>query len=437
MSGSEKPHLNLVVIGHVDHGKSTMTGHLLFLTGYVDQKTIDSYAKESEKTGAGETFKYAWVLDSLKEERERGVTIDLSFRKFETPKVFYTVIDCPGHKDFIKNMITGTSQADAAVLVISTKTGEFEVAVGPGGQAREHAFLARTLGVAQLLVAMNKIDDATVNYSKERIDACQKEIEGLLKVVGFDTSKISFIPVSGWLGDNLVKLSEKTPWYKGPTVVAVLDSFTAPPKPLDKPLRVPVQDVYTITGVGTVPVGRVETGVLKTNDTLIFNPAGKVGECKTIETHHVVISQAVPGDNIGFNVKGIAKTDIHRGDVAGHTDKPPTIVKEFVGRIIIVGHPTAIAAGYTPVLHAHTATMAVTFSELLQKIDARTGQVTEEKPSFLKTGDSALVKLRPVRPIVIESYSELPQLGRFAIRDMGTTIAVGVVQQITEKTEKV
>ena len=437
MSGSEKPHLNLVVIGHVDHGKSTMTGHLLFLTGYVDQKTIDSYAKESEKTGAGETFKFAWVLDSLKEERERGVTIDLSFRKFETPKVFYTVIDCPGHKDFIKNMITGTSQADAAILVISTKTGEFEVAVGPGGQAREHAFLARTLGVSQLVVAMNKVDDATVKYSKERIDACQKEIEGLLKVVGFDTSKINFIPVSGWLGDNLVKLSENTPWYKGPTVVQVLDSFTAPPKPLDKPLRAPVQDVYTITGVGTVPVGRVETGILKTNDTLMFNPAGKVGECKTIETHHVVIPQAVPGDNIGFNVKGIAKTDIHRGDVAGHTDKPPTIVKEFVGRIIIVGHPTAIAAGYTPVLHAHTATMAVTFSELLQKIDARTGQVTEEKPSFLKTGDSALVKLRPVRPIVIESYSELPQLGRFAVRDMGTTIAVGVVQQITEKTEKV
>jgi len=437
LSGSEKPHLNLVVIGHVDHGKSTMTGHLLFLTGYVDQKTIDSYAKESEKTGAGETFKFAWVLDSLKEERERGVTIDLSFRKFETPKVFYTVIDCPGHKDFIKNMITGTSQADAAILVISTKTGEFEVAVGPGGQAREHAFLARTLGVSQLVVAMNKVDDATVKYSKERIDACQKEIEGLLKVVGFDTSKINFIPVSGWLGDNLVKLSENTPWYKGPTVVQVLDSFTAPPKPLDKPLRVPVQDVYTITGVGTVPVGRVETGILKTNDTLMFNPAGKVGECKTIETHHVVIPQAVPGDNIGFNVKGIAKTDIHRGDVAGHTDKPPTIVKEFVGRIIIVGHPTAIAAGYTPVLHAHTATMAVTFSELLQKIDARTGQVTEEKPSFLKTGDSALVKLRPVRPIVIESYSELPQLGRFAIRDMGTTVAVGVVQQITEKTDKV
>lgn len=433
MSGSEKPHLNLVVVGHVDHGKSTLVGHLLYLTGYVDQKTIDEYAKESEKTGAGDTFKFAWVLDSLKEERERGVTIDLSFRKFETPKVFYTVIDCPGHKDFIKNMITGTSQADCAILVVSTKTGEFEVAVGPGGQAREHAFLARTLGVSQLVVTLSKIDDPTVNYSQERIDACKKEVEGLLKVVGFDASKISFIPVSGWMGDNLIKVSEKTPWYKGPTVVDVLDTFVAPPKPMDKPLRLPVQDVYSITGVGTVPVGRIETGVLKLNDTLIFNPSKATGECKSIETHHVQIQQAVPGDNIGFNVKGIAKADIHRGDVAGHTDKPPTVVKEFVGRVIVIQHPTAIAAGYTPVLHAHTATMAVTFSELMQKIDARTGQVTEEKPSFLKTGDSALVKLRPVRPMVIESYSEIPQLGRFAVRDMGSTIAVGIVQQITEK----
>ena len=435
MSAS-KPHLNLVIIGHVDHGKSTLTGNLLVQTGYVDQKTIDEYAKESEASGRGDTFKYAFVLDSLKEERERGVTIDLSFRKFETPKVFYTVIDCPGHKDFIKNMITGTSQADAAVLVVSAKTGEFEVAVGPGGQGREHAFLARTLGVSQLIVCVNKMDDQTVKYSQERYESCRKELEGLLKAVGYDSTKIQFIPTSGWVGDNLVKHSESTLWYKGPTLTETLDTFTAPPKPIDKPLRVPVQDVYSITGVGTVPVGRVETGVLKTNDTVIFNPAGAVGECKAIETHHVVIPQAEPGDNIGFNVKGVARQDIHRGDVAGHTDKPPTIANEFIGRIIIIHHPTAIAAGYTPVLHAHTATMAVTMTELLQKIDSRSGQVTEEKPQFLKTGDSALVKMRPLRPLVLEAFSEIPQLGRFAIRDMGSTVAVGVVQQITEKAAK-
>ncbi len=435
MSAAKKPHLNLIIIGHVDHGKSTMTGHLLFDTGNVDEKTIAKYADESAKLGAGETFKFAWVLDTLKEERERGVTIDLRFEKFETDKIFFTIIDAPGHRDFIKNMITGTSQADAAILVVSGKKGEFEVGVGPGGQTREHAYLARTLGVAQLAVAINKMDDASVNYSEERYKECRKEMESLLKVVGYDTTKIQFIPVSGWLGDNLVKASAKMTWYKGPTLLAVLDAFTEPPKPTDKPLRVPVQDVYSITGIGTVPVGRVETGVLKVGDTIVFMPANSKGECKDIETHHTKIAQAVPGDNIGFNVRGIAKTDVHRGDVAGHSDKPPTVAAEFVGRIIVVFHPTAIAAGYTPVLHAHTATTSAIFTELLQKIDARSGQVTQEKPDFLKTGDAALVKIKPLRPLAVEAYSDIPQLGRFAIRDMGSTIAVGVVQEITQKAE--
>jgi len=433
MSSSNKPHLNLIVMGHVDHGKSTLTGHLLFEAGYIDQKTIDSYARESEKTGAGETFKFAWVLDTIKEERERGVTIDLSFQKFETPKNFFTIIDAPGHRDFIKNMITGASQADAAILVVSAKKGEFEVAVGPGGQAREHAYLARTLGVSALVVAINKMDDATVKYTKERYEECKRELEGLLKTVGYNVTKINFIPTSGWLGDNLKIKSKNTPWYTGPTLFEALDAFVAPPKPLDKPLRVPIQDVYAITGVGVVPVGRVETGILKENDKVVFMPSNKVGEVKTIETHHVRMPKAEPGDNIGFNVKGVAKQDIGRGEVMGHTDKPPTIAKSFIGQIIIIFHPTAVAAGYTPVLHAHTATVGVTFEELIRKIDPRTGQVVEEKPSFLKVGDSALVKMRPLRPMVIESFQDIPQLGRFAIRDMGSTIAVGVVKEIVEK----
>ena len=430
---SAKPHLNLIVMGHVDHGKSTLTGHLLFDAGYIDQKTIEQYAKESEKTGAGDTFKYAWVLDTIKEERERGVTIDLSFQKFETPKNFYTIIDAPGHRDFIKNMITGASQADVAILVISGKKGEFEVAVGPGGQAREHAYLARTLGVKNLVVAINKMDDQTVKYSEERYKECRKELEGLLKTVGFDITKIPFVPTSGWLGDNLSKKSTNTQWYKGVTVFDALNDFIPPPKPLDKPLRVPIQDVYTITGVGTVPVGRVETGVVRDGDKVIFNPSGKLGEVKSIETHHVRMTKAEPGDNIGFNIRGVAKNEIGRGEVMGHTDKPPTIAKEFIGQIIIIYHPTAIAAGYTPVLHAHTATVGVTFEELIKKIDPRTGQVVEEKPSFLKVGDSALVKMKPLHNMVLEAFSDIPELGRFAIRDMGSTVGVGVVKEIITK----
>lgn len=433
MSSAKKPHLNLIIIGHVDHGKSTMTGHLLFDTGNVDEKTIAKYADESAKLGAGETFKFAWVLDTLKEERERGVTIDLRFEKFETDKLFFTIIDAPGHRDFIKNMITGTSQADAAILVVSAKKGEFEVGVGPGGQTREHAYLARTLGVAQLAVAINKMDDQTVGYAEERYKECKKEMESLLKVVGYDTSKIQFVPVSGWIGDNLAKPSPKMPWYKGLTLIDTLNTFQEPPKPTDKPLRIPVQDVYSITGIGTVPVGRVETGTMKVGDNIVFMPANARGECKDIETHHTKIAQAIPGDNIGFNVRGIGKTDIHRGDVAGHTDKPPTVASEFIGQIIVVFHPTAIAAGYTPVMHAHTATTSATITELIQKIDARSGQVTQEKPDFLKTGDAALVKIRPLRPLAVEAYSDIPQLGRFAIRDMGSTIAVGVVKEVTQK----
>lgn len=430
---SAKPHINLIVIGHVDHGKSTMAGNLLYQAGYIDAKKIADYAKESEQTGAGETFKFAWVLDSLKEERERGVTIDLSFQKFETSKLFYTIIDAPGHRDFIKNMITGTSQADCAILTISSRKGEFEVGVGPGGQAREHAYLARTLGVGQIVVAISKMDDVTTNWSQARYEECKKEVEGLLKVVGYDISKINFVPLSGWTGDNLIKPSEKMPWYKGPTLMQVLDSFTQPPKPLDKPLRVPIQDVYTITGVGTVPVGRVETGVLKEGDKIVFMPGNVTGECKSIETHHTKIPVAEPGDNIGFSVRGVEKGTVHRGDVLGHPDNPPTVAKEFIGQIIILAHPTAIAQGYTPVLHAHTVTMAATFTELIAKMDPRTGQTIEEKPAFLKTGDSALVKLRPLSPIVVEAYSQIPQLGRFAVRDMGNTIAVGVVKEVTEK----
>jgi elongation factor 1-alpha len=432
MSKSEKPHLNLVIIGHIDHGKSTTTGHLLYLSGVVDERTIKAFEEEAAKMGKS-TFKYAWVLDNLKEERERGITIDLRFLKFETPRFFFTVIDAPGHRDFVKNMITGASQADAAILFVSAKKGEFESGIGAGGQTREHAFLAFTLGVRQLVVAINKMDDPSVNWSKERYDEIKNEVSRMVRLVGYNPATINFVPTSGWTGDNLVKKSDKMPWYTGPCLYDALDKLTIPPKPTTKPLRLPIQDVYTITGVGTVPVGRVETGVLKEGDTLLFMPSNVSGEVKSMETHHVRIPRAEPGDNIGFNIRGVAKNDIKRGDVAGSPSNPPTVAKEFIGQIIVIHHPTAIAAGYTPVLHAHTSQVACKFSELLKKLDSRTGQTIEEHPTFLKTGDSALVKFEPLRPICLEVYTDFPELGRFAVRDMGTTIAAGVVKEIPVK----
>jgi elongation factor 1-alpha len=430
---ANKPHLNLIITGHVDHGKSTSMGHFLFDLGVVDQRMIEEFAKESEKTGAGDSFKYAWVLDELKDERERGVTIDLAFQRFETPKFFYTLIDAPGHRDFIKNMITGASEADAAVLVVSAKKGEEDVALGPGGQAREHAFLLRTLGVNQLVVCINKMDDQTVKYSEQRYNEAKMDVENLLKLVGYDPKKINIIPVSGWTGENLVKKSTNMPWYKGATLLEALDQFVEPPKPIDKPLRIPIQDVYSITGVGTVPVGRVETGKIKVGDTVIIMPEGLTAEVKDIETHHTKMTEAMAGDNIGFNLRGVAKSDFRRGSVVGPVSSPPTIAKEFLAQIIVVYHPTAIAPGYTPVLHAHTSQVAATISEIVAKIDPRTGQPTEEKPKTIKTGDSAIVKITPLRPLVLETFKEFPELGRFALRDSGSTVAAGIVREITQK----
>jgi elongation factor 1-alpha len=402
---------------------------LFYDAGAISEKVIKDFEAEAKALGK-ESFKYAWVLDKLKEERERGLTIDLAFYKLESPKHFFTVIDAPGHRDFVKNMVTGASQADGAILFISAKRGEYEAGTNPGGQTREHAFLAKTLGVDQMVVAVNKMDDPSVDWSEQRYEEVKDGISRLLKMVGYDTSKIHFIPTSGWTGDNLFNKSEKMPWYKGPTIYEALDEFVIPQKPVDKPLRIPVQEVYSIRGVGTVPVGKVETGILKMDSRLVFMPSGEEGEVKSIETHYTRLNQAEPGDNIGFNVKGIPREKIKRGDVAGYPSDVPTVAKAFKGRIFIIHHPTAIAQGYTPVLHIHTAQIAVRFDQLVSKIDPRSGQITEENPSYLRTGEAAIVRFVPLQPAALEVYTDFPQLGRFALRDMGTTIAAGVVTEV-------
>ena len=426
---TDKPHLNLIVAGHVDQGKSTIIGHLLVSLKIIDERTIQKYAEESEKTGKGDTFKYAWVMDNLKDERERGVTIDLAFQRFESKKFDFTLIDAPGHRDFIKNMITGASEADCAILVVSAKPGETEIAIGVGGQSREHCFLLKTLGVKQMIIALNKMDDSQVKYSEERFNEVKSQVSGLLKQVGFSIDKTPILPVSGWKGDNLIDKGNLG-WHKGPTIYEALDSFEIEAPPVDKPLRLPLQDVYSITGVGTVPVGRVETGTFKVGDTVSIMPGNHLAEVKSIETHHTPIQEAKAGDNIGFNLRGIDKGTIRRGDVIGSKDNPATVVKEMTAQIIVVHHPTAIAPGYTPVIHAHTAQAAATITELISKLDPRTGAPLEEKPKSLKTGDAAIVKIQPLRPLCIETFKEFPELGRFALRDMGTTIAAGVVKEI-------
>jgi len=427
----DKVHVSLVVIGHVDAGKSTTTGHLIYKCGGIDKRTIEKFEKEAAEMGKA-SFKYAWVLDNLKAERERGITIDIALWKFETPKYAFTVIDAPGHRDFIKNMITGTSQADCAVLVIDSAPGGFEGGWATDGQTKEHALLAFTLGVSQMIVALNKMDSA--DYSEARYNDIKEEVSGYLKKIGYKPAKMNFVPISGWVGDNMIERSDKMPWYKGPILLEALDQIKEPERPTDKPLRLPLQDVYKIGGIGTVPVGRVETGILKPGMVVTFGPIGLQTEVKSVEMHHEQLLQAVPGDNVGFNCKNVSVKDIKRGFVCSDSKNDPAQgAKTFSAQVIIMSHPGQIVNGYTPVFDCHTCHIATKFEKIDTKIDRRSGKTIEENPAFVKSGDACMVTCAPTKPMVVETFTNYPPLGRFAVRDMRQTVAVGVIKEVTRE----
>jgi len=423
---------------------------LIYKCGGIDKRTIEKFEKEASDMGKG-SFKYAWVLDKLKAERERGITIDIALWKFETPKYYVTIIDAPGHRDFIKNMITGTSQADCAVLVVPAGVGEFEAGISKDGQTREHALLAFTLGVKQMIVAVNKMDSTEPKYSQDRYEEIKKEVYGFLKKVGYNSDSVPFVPISGWHGDNMLEPSTNMPWFKnwtitnrkeggdatGTTLIEALDAMIPPARPTEKPLRLPLQDVYKIGGIGTVPVGRVETGVLKPLMVVVFAPVGLQTEVKSVEMHHESLAEAIPGDNVGFNVKSVSVKEIRRGMVCGDTkNDPPKGCDSFKAQVIVLNHPGEIHAGYTPVLDCHTAHIACKFNELVEKIDRRTGKATESNPKFIKSGDASIVELVASKPLCVETFAEYPPLGRFAVRDMRQTVAVGVIKSVS-KVDKV
>merc|ERR1711977_374734 len=416
----DKTHINVVVIGHVDSGKSTTTGHLIYKCGGIDKRVIEKFEKEAAEMGKG-SFKYAWVLDKLKAERERGITIDIALWKFESAKYYFTIIDAPGHRDFIKNMITGTSQADLAVLIVASSTGEFEAGISKEGQTREHALLAYTLGVKQMRVAMNKMDNTTPPYDEGRYKEIKAEVSNFLKKTGYDPEAIEFIPISGFEGDNMISKEgsngkDNMTWYKGPTLLESLDQAKPPKRPVDKPLRLPLQDVYKIGGIGTVPVGRVETGVIKPGMVACFAPTGLETEVKSVEMHHESMPEATPGDNVGFNVKNV----------------PAKEAVDFMAQVIIMEHPGQISAGYTPVLDCHTAHIACKFSEITEKLDRRTAKKVEDNPKFVKKHDACMARLAPTKPMCVEGFKQYAPLGRFAVRDMRQTVAVGVIKQVNK-----
>ncbi|KAM8823848.1 elongation factor 1-alpha-like isoform 1-T1 [Spinachia spinachia] len=463
----EKTHVNVVVIGHVDSGKSTTTGHLIYKCGGIDQRKLEKFEKAAAQMGKS-SFKFAWVLDKLKTERERGITIDISLLKFNTQKYTMTIIDAPGHRDFIKNMITGTSQvssvqarhfvtprmcvftfygwtsqADVGLLVVSAAKGEYEAGVSRSGQTREHALLAYTLGVKQIIVCVNKMDLTEPPYSKTRFDEVVRGVGSFLKKIGYDCATVPFVPISGWTGENMITATQRMPWFQGwksrrkegnasgRTLLEVLDSIQPPVRTANKPLRLPLQDVYKIGGVGTVPVGKIASGVLKAGMTLMFSPAKVTAEVKSIEMHHQGLQTALPGHNVGFNIKNVAVRNLRRGDVAGNAQHdPPADVSSFDAQVIILNHPGKVKAGYSPVLDCHTAHVTCRFAELKEKLDRRSGKRLEDHPQTLMSGDAATVRIVPIKPMCVESFFTYPPLGRFAARDLKQTVAVGVIKSV-------
>uniref|UniRef100_A0A2K5R2R6 Tr-type G domain-containing protein n=1 Tax=Cebus imitator TaxID=2715852 RepID=A0A2K5R2R6_CEBIM len=395
--GKENTHINTVAIGHVDSGKSTTTGHLIYKCGGIHKRTIEKFEKEAAEMGKG-SCKYAWVLDKLKAERERGITIDISLWKFETSKFYVTIIDAPGHRDFIKNMITGTSQADCAVLTVAAGVGEFEA---------EHALLAYTLGAKQLIVGVNKMDSTEPPYSQKRYEEIVKEVITYIKKIGYNPETVAFVPISGWNGDNMREPSANMPWFKG--------------------WKVTRKD-------GNASGARLETGVLKPGMVVTFAPVNVTTEVKSVEMHHEALSEALLGDNVGFNVKNVSVKDVHHGNVAGDSkNDPPMEAAGFTAQVITLNHPDQISAGDAPVLDGHMAHIACKFAELKEKIDRRSGKKLEDGPKFLKSDDAAIIDMVPGKPMCVESFSDYPPVSHFAVRDMRQTVAVGVIKAVDKK----
>jgi len=440
--GRDKPVLQLVTTGHVDHGKSTAFGHLLVLLDQVDTRAMN------EEDG---DRKYLALLAQHKEEREIGRTMALDWVNFETSKLFISLLDAPGHRDFVKSMISGAAQADAAILFISAKKGELEAGVTKGvaksgvkgGQTLEHLWLCRVLGISQFLVAVSKMDEA--NWSQETYDQVKANIIDQMKKWGIDPTTVPVIPISGWTGDNLVNPSEQMKWYDGPTLIEAIDKLEPPDRTKleNYPLRIPIFNVYKVRGVGTVPIGVVEAGILRPKDIIRIEPLGKEAEVKTIEMYRKPIEIAKPGDGIGFVLKGISKDELKSGHVACPVDQPVPVVTPtgyFIARIMLSeqasgrGFVRTVNVGMTPLVNVHTAEVPCRFVELLEKLDSRTGESIEKSPAYLQPGDVALVKMTPVKHVAMETFAKIPQLGRFAMRSAGRTIGAGIVTEIVPKT---
>ncbi|XP_015790526.1 HBS1-like protein isoform X2 [Tetranychus urticae] len=427
----KKTLINLVVVGHVDAGKSTLMGHLLYRLGQVSKKNMHRYETDSKKIGKA-SFLYAWVLDETDEERNRGITMDIAQSSFETATKSVNLLDAPGHRDFIPNMITGAAQADAALLVIDATNGEFEAGFEAGGQTREHTLLIRSLGVSQLAVVVNKLDN--VNWSKQRFDEIVGKLTPFLKQAGYKDHDVTFVPCSGLTGENLNERSKNpslTAWYSGLSLVEVIDAFKAPERPVSKPFRLSIGDVFKGLTSGVCISGRIESGAVQLGQKLIVMPSGEQAVVKAISVDDNPLTQAFAGDQIALTLTGCDVANIATGNILCDLTDPSPATTRFLAKIVVFNNvQVPLTKGVPVVLHCKNLQEQVTIRKLVSQVNKSTGQVMKAKPRCLPSNTSGIVEIESSRPISIELYQEYKDLGRIMLRSRGTTVAAGLVVQI-------
>ncbi|XP_026171160.1 eukaryotic peptide chain release factor GTP-binding subunit ERF3A isoform X1 [Mastacembelus armatus] len=428
----KKEHVNVVFIGHVDAGKSTIGGQIMYLTGMVDKRTLEKYEREAKEKNR-ETWYLSWALDTNQEERDKGKTVEVGRAYFETEKKHFTILDAPGHKSFVPNMIGGASQADLAVLVISARKGEFETGFEKGGQTREHAMLAKTAGVKHLIVLVNKMDDPTVNWSLERYEECKEKLVPFLKKVGFNPKKdIHFMPCSGLTGANLKDPVPECPWYTGLPFIAHLDSLPNFTRSSDGPVRLPIVDKYK--DMGTVILGKLESGCISKAQQLVMMPNRHTVEVLSLLSDDVETDDAGPGENLKLRLKGIEEEEILPGFILCSPDNLCHSGRTFDAQIVIIEHKSIICPGYNAVLHIHTCIEEVQITALICLVDKKTGEKSKTRPRFVKQDQVCIARLRAAGVICLETFKDFPQMGRFTLRDEGKTIAIGkVLKLVPEK----
>ncbi|KAG6854761.1 translation termination factor GTPase eRF3 [Blastosporella zonata] len=431
--GNVKEHLNIVFVGHVDAGKSTMGGNLLFLTGMVDKRTMEKYERDAKECGR-ESWYLSWALDSTPQERNKGKTVEVGRAYFETDLRRYTILDAPGHKTFVPSMISGAAQADVAVLVISARKGEFETGFEKGGQTREHIMLVKTAGVSKVIVVINKMDDSTVAWEKARYDEIKEKLTPFVKAAGFNPkTDVTFIPVSAYTGVNLKDRIPKgvCTWYDGPSFLEQMDHMPMVDRKLNAPLMMPISEKYK--DMGTVIVGKVESGLLRKGDHLILMPNKDDVEVTAIYNEmEAEVSQALCGDNVRVRLRGVEDEDISPGFVLTSPLKPIHAVRQFEAQLAILEHKSIICAGYSAVMHIHTLSEEVTLPALLNYYDKATGRKSRKPPQFAKKGQKIVALIETTAPVCVERFVDYPQLGRFTLRDEGRTIAIGKITKLIE-----